>query len=300
MTRRYLSAGGFALLWTILSMTVFVGDRRALAEEEKTTADKSAYTLFNPTPAEKMREFETDRPDKTESPYTLDAGHFAVEMGVFSYTYNHITTPDPSTPQRQFLLGDSNFKVGILNNADLQFLIQSFIWQRLKTGINTHTDESGVGDAQVRLKVNLLGNDGGKTAIALMPWIGLPTNQVVPGNDKVTGGMILPLQIQGPCEVKICMMTEMDAINDSSGGGYHLEWVNTLALHREIIKDKLDSYVEFFSNNSFETGSPWAATVDVGLIFEVNKNLYLDCGVNIGVTSDADAINPFIGFSKRF
>src|SRR5258707_15821817 len=42
--------------------------------------DKSGYTLFNPTPREYMRAFTTDRPDLTESPFTVDAGHFQLEM----------------------------------------------------------------------------------------------------------------------------------------------------------------------------------------------------------------------------
>ena len=43
-------------------------------------ADKSIYTLFHPTPREWMREMSTDRPDQTESPNTVDAGHFQVEL----------------------------------------------------------------------------------------------------------------------------------------------------------------------------------------------------------------------------
>ena len=37
--------------------------------------DKSGYTLFQPVPRELMREMSTDRPDQTESAYTVDAGH---------------------------------------------------------------------------------------------------------------------------------------------------------------------------------------------------------------------------------
>jgi len=44
---------------------------------------KSRYTLFNPTPRELVREMNTDRPDKTESPYTPDAGHFQIEAAAF-------------------------------------------------------------------------------------------------------------------------------------------------------------------------------------------------------------------------
>src|SRR6267143_1757097 len=50
--------------------------------------DKSGYTLFNPAPRELRREMSTDRPDKTESPYTVDAGHFQAEADILSYTYD--------------------------------------------------------------------------------------------------------------------------------------------------------------------------------------------------------------------
>ncbi|MEO8821382.1 MAG: hypothetical protein ABI267_05890 [Ginsengibacter sp.] len=42
-------------------------------------SSKSGYTIFNPTPKKLMRDFETDRPDVTESAYTVDAGHFQLE-----------------------------------------------------------------------------------------------------------------------------------------------------------------------------------------------------------------------------
>ncbi len=39
-----------------------------------TARDKGSYNLFKPTPREFMRGMSTDRPDQTESPYTVDAG----------------------------------------------------------------------------------------------------------------------------------------------------------------------------------------------------------------------------------
>jgi hypothetical protein len=35
-------------------------------------ADKSQYSLFNPTPERLLRDMTTDRPDTTESPFTVD------------------------------------------------------------------------------------------------------------------------------------------------------------------------------------------------------------------------------------
>ncbi len=262
--------------------------------------DRCAYTLLTPVPPDQMREFQTDRPDKTETPYTLDAGHFAIETSIASYTYNHVKAPDPTRPAHQILIGDNNLKVGLLNNMDLQFLFQSFIWERTKIAENRKQTDWGFGDTEVRLKVNLWGNDSGKTAMAIMPWVGIPTNQLDSSNPRVTGGTILPLAVEGPWGWKIGIMTEFDAVNNSSGDRYHFEWVNSIALHHDLIEEKLDAYVEFFSNNSYEPGTPWTATVDFGLIYEVDKNLFLDCGVNVGVTGAADKLNPFIGLSKRF
>ena len=43
------------------------------------TPDKSAYSFFNRTPETQLRELVTDRPDLTESPYTVDAGWWQLE-----------------------------------------------------------------------------------------------------------------------------------------------------------------------------------------------------------------------------
>ncbi len=48
-------------------------------------ADKGQYTLFNPTPADQLRGMDTDRPNKTNTPHTIDAGHLQIEIGGFDY-----------------------------------------------------------------------------------------------------------------------------------------------------------------------------------------------------------------------
>jgi len=48
--------------------------------------DKSQYTLFNPTPIDLLRPYNTDRPSKTDSPLTIDTGVFQIEGDVASWT----------------------------------------------------------------------------------------------------------------------------------------------------------------------------------------------------------------------
>ncbi len=57
--------------------------------------DKSGYTLLNPTPRNLMREMTTDRPDITEVPFTVDAGHFQTESTLFGYIRSR---PMPMAP----------------------------------------------------------------------------------------------------------------------------------------------------------------------------------------------------------
>jgi hypothetical protein len=58
------------------------------ARADNPTIDKSTDTLFNPTPIELRRPYNTDRPSKTDSPYTIDAGVFQIEMDMANWTLN--------------------------------------------------------------------------------------------------------------------------------------------------------------------------------------------------------------------
>src|ERR1051325_1682105 len=59
-------------------------------EKNQPRADKTIYSLSNPTPASLLREMSTDRPDATESPFTIDAGRAQLESDFLSYTRNRL------------------------------------------------------------------------------------------------------------------------------------------------------------------------------------------------------------------
>ena len=262
--------------------------------------DKSAYHLFNPTPREQMRDMSTDRPDLTESPYTVDAGHFQVEMDLVSFTYDRHNAERSDTRVESWSFANANLKVGLLNNVDLQLVAP--IFNRVRTddrAAGTKTVSSGFGDLTVRLKMNLWGNDGGKTAFAAMPFVKLPTNQDDLGNDAVEGGLILPLAVELPGGWSMGLMAEFDFNEDSDGGGYHTEFVDSITFSHDIV-GQLGGYVEFVSIISTEPDADWIGTVDLGLTFAVTEDIQLDAGVNIGVSRAADDVSPFVGISWRF
>ncbi len=263
-------------------------------------ADKSGYHLFKPTPRDQMREMSTDRPDKTESPYTVDAGHFQIEMDVLNYSH------DRHNPERQNIRVESvsiapiNLKAGLRNNVDLQLVVEPYTSVRIKDHETPgRARHQGFGDVTPRLKVNLWGNDGGPTALALMPYVKLPTNQDGIGNNSVEGGVILPLAVELPCGFGMGLMTQFDFIRDESGGGHHPEFINTITFSHDLVGD-LGGYVEFFSLVSSESGSPWVGTFDMGLTYGLTEDIQLDAGINVGVTRSAEDLNPFLGVSWRF
>lgn len=262
--------------------------------------DKSGYHLFHPVPSGLLRELNTDRPDKTESPYTVDAGHFQVELDLVSYTHDRDPSGGGDMRTDAFAMAPLNLKVGLLNQVDLQVVIETYSHVRVsdrRTG--TVETMSGFGDVTMRLKVNLWGNDGGRTAFGIMPFVKVPSNQDGLGNHAVEGGVIIPLAVALPGGWDLGVMTEVDCLRNNSGPGHHASFVNSITASHDLF-GRLGGYVEFFSEVGTERAIPWVGTVDCGLTYGLTKNVQLDAGINIGVTRSAADWNPFIGLSVRF
>ncbi len=279
---------GLALLLIQISTQITYG---------KAVSDKAQYNISNPVPRELMREMSTDRPDKTESAYTVDAGHYQIETSFLDYTYDHKNTEKTDQRMDSFSVFPINFKVGLLNNVDVQFVFNPYIREHSE-GDDEKEIKRGVGDLQNRIKINVWGNDGGQTALAFMPFVKYPTNTDELGNHAVEGGVIVPFAISLPADWSMGLMTEFD-FNRNTQKDYYTDFANTMTLGHQLIGN-LNGYVEFFSSFNHEDDSPWVGTVDMGLTYPVTPDIQFDGGVNIGVTRSADDFNPFMGCSIRY
>jgi hypothetical protein len=266
---------------------------RVLADEGP---DKRGYNLFHPTPDGQLREMATDRPDKTESAYSVDAGHYQIEMDLLNYTYDR---SDAETV-KSLAVAPINMKIGILNNVDLQIIAESYNVQWTKDrSTNSSTRLSGFGDLLLRCKVNFWGNDGGPSALSVMPFMKIPTNQHDLGNGALEGGIIFPFAMDLPAEWGFGAQAEVDHVQDSDSTDYHQEFINTVTVSHDIAW-KLAGYVELYSNVSTESGAKWIATFDFGFTYAITRDIQLDAGMNTGLTDAADDLNPFIGLSMRY
>jgi hypothetical protein len=262
--------------------------------------DKSAYHLFHPTPRALMRELATDRPDRTESPFTVDAGHVQIEMDVLSYSYDRHNPDHSDQSVETAAIAPFNLKLGLLNWADLQLILQPHVSVRthnFRTGQVEH--QRGLGDLVARVKVNLWGNDAGRSALAAIPLVKLPTGRDGISNGSVEGGITFPFTLSLPAGWTMGAQTQFDFARDDSGDGHHAEFINSITFSHAIAGN-LSGYVEFFSLVSTERGSEWQGTADIGFTYALTEDIQLDAGVNIGVTRAADDWNPFVGVSWRF
>jgi hypothetical protein len=255
-----------------------------------TLPDKSQYNLFNPTPRELMREMTTDRPDTTESAYTVDAGHLQIELSFIDYVHEDGID--------SFSVMPTNFRLGVLNNLEFAIVVEPYL-NIESADMGAITSDSGFGNIQVRSKLSLWGNDGGRTALSLMPFVTLPTASSLHSHDHVEFGLIIPFAISLDDEWGLGMMAEFDAVFDQTRDQYDLEFIHTTAIGRDIIGD-LGAYVEYIGIAFSAPGSDYQAALGLGLTYAFTPDLQLDAGMNIGLNDAAEDLNPFVGMSIRF
>jgi hypothetical protein len=251
---------------------------------------KSDYNLFNPTPKEKMRDFVTDRPDKTEAAYTVDAGHFQHETDIL----NFVQDSTEGSTSSSLLAMAPNLKVGLTNSTDLQIVAQSFVYSHSS---NPSQKVSGYGDTLVRLKQNIWGNDEGKTALAVMPYLKFPTNRKDLGNDNLEGGVIIPFAWDACEGLGIGAMTQFDLLRKDDDSGNYAQFINSITFGKDFT-DTIGGYAEVWSAASSEAGHQ--VTLDFGVTYAAWEDTQFDIGINVGSTQTADDLNPFLGLSQRF
>jgi hypothetical protein len=276
-----------------------------VAETDEPKPDKSGYTLFNPVPRSQLRELQTDRPDQTEGPFTVDAGHVQIESDLVNYGYDR-SAPGHARVTSQFLdITDVNIRVGVLNHLELDAIMFPFAWERTEDRLSGSASErEGFGDTTLRLKWNFFGDDVGQLpslAFGIMPYVKLPTNTGHLANHFLEGGLFLPVNLTLPDTWEIGAMSEIDILHDFDGhGGYHPQWVNSIVVHRDIIRDRLNGYVEYYNAASAGHHIGPLEAVDGGFLLAITKDIQLDVGINFGVSKRAPDYNPFVGLSVRF
>ena len=253
-----------------------------------------AFSLAYLAPVE-ARDLSADRPDLTESPYTVDVGRVQVEADLLRYSRDESDGARTETWSPVTL----NLKLGLDSKTDFQVVSE---WRRFVRVTDTATGSSqeghGFGDLVFRFKRNLFGNDEGTVAAALMPFVSVPTSTNGVGDEAVGVGIAFPVAVDLGAAWSLGLMGQADHIEDGDGNGRHFEWTGTATVGRPLF-GPLGAFVEIAATHRPAGEGTWIGNADAGVTYSVSPNAQLDAGIYSGISDDADDATLFVGLTAR-
>ena len=237
------------------------------------------------------RELTTDRPDTTETPFTVEPGFVQLETSVASWTRDR----QDGVKTTEWEIAPFNVRVGLARNLEAGIFVTPHVHRTEQVRNGSKEKVRGFGDTVLRGKLNFTGNDGGAFGSGVMFDVKLPTAATGIGNDKTELALTFPVTFEVGAGWDGAAMTVIErAYTDA--GRYEGVWTNTLSLAREIAPET----GAFFELVSTTGAGRHVLLFDVGMTRKLGPDLQLDAGVNIGVSRTAPDLGVFAGFSRRF
>lgn len=253
--------------------------------------DKSQYHLFKPVPADELRELSADRPDGTESPMTVDAGHLQIEASIFDYSRDRYLGGETEV----LTAGATNLRLGLLENFELQFVFDIYARETIDQAGSPKEVNKGFSDITLRPKFNLWGNDGGSTALAVMPVLKIPTGTAL-SNGEVEGGIVVPFGMELGERFGLGLMAEVDWVYDDESDGYDTEFLHTAVLGYDL-SERFGVYAEYIG---IAGAGAYQSYASGGLTIGITDNAMFDIGAVFGLNDESNDVKAFTGFTVRF
>jgi hypothetical protein len=236
----------------------------------------------------------TDRPTKANATCTVPAGQFQLEANAFGWSL----TEAADARTELMSAGSSTLKIGLTARSDLQIAFTPYLQQTVKQ--SGESDRlSGFGDMVLRYKHRLT-VDAAPVQVAVIPFVKLPTAAAGLGNDRVEGGLAIPVSFALAGPVTMTLGPEADLLADGDGRGRHPAIVNLVNVAAPLAP-RLTLVGEFWTNFNFDpSGTVKQASADVAVTYLASAGLQLDAGANAGLTRQTADIELYAGMSVRF
>ena len=284
--------GAAAVRWgggLLAAGLLMAGVASARAEES------GGYHLFNPTPRDEMRPIAGDRPDATESPRTVDAGHIQIETSLVSYGRDDEAAADVETVS---VLDDTNLRVGLLADTELQVIASVYERRDTDPADGPETTVEGFGDVTLRLKQNVWGNDGGDTALGVIPFVKVPT-ETERSNGKVEGGALVTWGWDAGAGWGIGLQAGPAWRYDAADDAYDTTLGHTAVLGFDVVGD-LGAFLEYAGELSSDDETDYLAFANTGVTYALDAHTVLDVAAQFGLNEAATDAVVFAGVTWRY
>ena len=263
-----------------------------------TKPDKSIYTLFDPTPDDQLRQFSPDRPGKSHSPTTVDAGHIDIETELWNDTWDHWSNAGTT---RAYTLANPEIRLGLTNNTEFDVSVPLYNVQVTKDPKSqAQSSVQGVGDLLVGGKVNVFGNDGGDQAMGAVGFVKIPTAVTGLGNNMAEFMLNIPFNTSLPHGFSLTLEPAVDLLRNANKQGYQGDYQFIINLNHPIYRDIVTASLELALDFPGDHNTGHQHTLDPMIQWLVTPTLQLDAGAYIGLSKAAPDLISYVGLSVRY
>lgn len=229
----------------------------------------------------------------TESPDTVKPGHFLLRVDALSIATNlHDSAGGTSSA---IAVARTFVTTGLTGDLDVQVGADLFLSQKYERG--SFTDRrSGFGDLYLRPKWSFWRDE--HSALAVMPYVRLPTNTGQVGKRGVEGGIIVPWAAYFPGGGEFRAMGQWDLVRNAADNGYDSFWSAAAALEQPLT-GLLKVYGEVTAGKS-SGGDPWAGSIGGGVQLHLATFYWWDFSIYRGLSRGAPGWNPVVRVNWGF
>ncbi|WP_178861756.1 transporter [Thiomicrorhabdus cannonii] len=236
-----------------------------------------------------LRPLAADRPDATESPQTVDKGHWQVETTLVGFAQDRAS----GETVRSYEAFSTNLKYGVTDSVDLHLVVSPYVYEEVSALGVTHS-RSSHGDFELRSKINLWGNAGGENALALLPYVKIPSGAL--SNDKTEGGIIVTYasDLGG---FGVGLQAQADYLYDESKDEMGWSGSHTAVLGFDV-GSQVGGYVEYIGER--DLAAEYVPYASFGLTYQPDANRQWDVGSKVALDKQGQDFEVFFGVTQRY
>jgi hypothetical protein len=219
----------------------------------------------------------------TESPQTVAPGKFLVEMDGVSLAFNRADAA--GNVYDATALASTVVSAGLTQDLDLQVGVDLFLRESF-TSRGHEDSHSGLGALSFRTKWVFWRDKNSGQALAVLPYVRLPTGSSAVAGKAAEGGIIVPWAMDAGAGVRAGAMLQWDVVRNDADNGYDARW-----LLSGFVERALTGTISIYGEGTLQarsTGwSEWAGTIGAGALWRVSERLQLDYELQRGLNSRA-------------